>query len=128
LARSRLLELAKTSPKHVTVSKRTLQRYRRAIAQAEDTPIEQNLALIPRLRQRGNRTPKLAPELIELIEKVAKEHFNNAAGITKRTAYRIFSDACHEEGLAPCSERIFNIRLARATNQEARVGRRLADK
>lgn len=128
LARARLLDLAKTSPEHVMVSKRTIQRYRRAMAQSGDTAIEQHLALIPHVRERGNRIPKLPPELLALIEKITREHFNTAAGITKRTAYKLFLDACHKTGLLPCSERIFNTRIRTATNLEARVGRRLADK
>lgn len=128
LARARQLEAAKISPEHVMISQRTIQRYRRAVAQAGDTAIEQNLALVPNFRARGNRNPKLPPEVIRLIEHVAREHFNTAAGITKRMAYNAFVDACESAGQTPCSERIFNIRIGLHANLEKRVGRRLADK
>lgn len=128
LTRVHQLNLAKTAPEQVAVSTRTLQRYRRAMAEAGASAIEQNLALVPRFREQGNRRPKLPQEVLALIETTARDHFNTAAGISKRTAYRLFVDACHKQGLSPCSERIFNIRIGSATNIEARVGRRLADR
>jgi putative transposase len=127
LHRMRLLEMAKENPSSVvTVSKRTLQRYRAKVRSAGEHVVDQRLALASRIGERGNRERKIPQRLLELIAQVAQERYNTAANKNKTVAYRYFLDACEKEELPPCSMNSFNKELDLHKSVKARMGKRVA--
>jgi len=126
LQRARMLELAQTSPESVTVSKRSIQRFKKAVREAGDGAIERNLALVSRVSERGNRERKISEELINLVHQVGKSVYNNPKAVTKKHAYQQFVAQCQNLGLRPCSEKTFAKELARTSSVRAREGKRQA--
>lgn len=127
LDRMHLLELEKTGSEALSASKkRTIQRYKKRMREAGDHEMDQRMALASRISDRGNRTRRLAPRVIELVAIVAGEHYNNAANKNKSVAYRFFEKACEAEGLKPCSKMAFNKELEANTSVRSRRGKRLA--
>ena len=127
LDRMKLLEMAKADPSSVvTVSKRTLQRYRAMVRSAGEHVVDQRLALASRIGERGNRERKIPQRLLELIAQIAQEHYNTAANKNKTMAYRYFLDACEKEEVPPCSMNSFNKELELHKSVKARMGKRVA--
>ncbi len=126
LTRAKWLEMAETDPESVPRSKRTLQRYRSMMKSAGALGADQKIALASRISERGNRTRKIPERLIELIEEVAKEHYNNPRNIKKTAAYKFFLAACKREGLNPCSQPTFNRELDTHASTRMRKGKRMA--
>lgn len=126
LTRRRWLEQAETDPHSVPRSARTLQRYRKAMQEAGGSESDQQIALASRIQARGNRTRKIPQKLLELVEQVAKEHYNTPRNIKKTTAYRYFLQACEKEDLRPCSMKTFNKELDARACTRSRKGKRWA--
>lgn len=126
LERARQLEYADTSPELVIVSRRTLQRLRKAMREAGESAIEQHLALVPKFNQSGNWNRKIPQILIAKIESFVKEEFNTPINIDKGTAYKKFLDACQVAGLKPCSSKTFNKEIDRLASVRKRKGKRFA--
>ncbi|HJW32510.1 MAG TPA: DDE-type integrase/transposase/recombinase [Holophagaceae bacterium] len=127
LERMRLLELEKADSNALPASKkRTLQRYRKMMREAGDHLMDQRMALASRISARGNRQRKIPQRVIELVAKVAHEHYNTAANKNKSIAYRFFEEACKAEDLIPCSKMAFNKELEAHKSVRSRRGKRLA--
>jgi putative transposase len=126
LARARLLEQAKLSPDSVPVSKRTIQRLKKAVREAGGSVLDRNLALVSKISARGNRERKISGELIELIQQVGKEVFNDPKAVTIKHAYQQFVARCVELELHPCSDRTFAKELRRVASVREREGKRKA--
>ncbi len=126
LERAKWLQLAETEPEKVPRSDRSLRRYRRTIATAGSTPLEQHLALASRVADRGNRLRKIPQRLLELIAQVAREQFNTPANISMRAAYRYFVAVCLQEDETPCSVKTFSKELESLRSVRAQKGKRLA--
>lgn len=107
LERAHLIELADINPLAVTVSKRSIQRYRKAVREAGPTAIDKNIALVSQVARRGNRQRKIPKELIALIHEVTKKDLNKPSAISVKYAYKRFRGRCEELGLKPCSEKTF---------------------
>lgn len=125
LTRMKWLELAECDPLSVPRSKRTMQRYQKAMREAGGTESDQQLALVSRVADRGNRTRKIPQRLIELVAEVAQEHYNKARNINKTAAYNYFIAACKREGLRPCSLPTFNRELDTLASTRLRKGKRM---
>lgn len=124
LARCERLELAKLEPKILTKSeKRTLQRYKKKMMEAGDSPAEQLRALVPSWANCG-KTRKIPEELIDLIKSLVEKKFNTPANINKNTAYKLFKNACNEAGLKPCSPVTFNKEVDKNKSDRGRRGKR----
>lgn len=124
LARARLIELAQTNPSSVTVSKRSIQRYKKLMREAGTGALEQNLALVSRISERGNRERKISTELIELIRSFAEREYNTPVAITKEHAFILFTARCQEMQIQPCSKKTFFKELDKSSSVRAREGKR----
>ncbi|MDA8172200.1 MAG: DDE-type integrase/transposase/recombinase [Nitrospiraceae bacterium] len=124
LERARQLEYANVAPELVTVSKRTLQRLRKAIREAGLSVIDKHLALVPQFKNSGNRERKIPQELIDAIEIFVKKEFNNAINIDKNMAYKKFLNACQSSGLKPCSAKTFYKEVDGLVSIRKRKGKR----
>jgi putative transposase len=126
LARARLLEQAKLSPDSVPVSKRTIQRLKKAVREAGESALDQNLALVSKISARGNRERKISDELINLIQQVGKDVFNDPKAVTIKHAYLQFVARCVELRLHPCSDKTFTKELRTVASVREREGKRKA--
>ena len=126
LERASLLDAVALSPKTAPVSRRTLQRYQKAVRDAGDSAIAQNLALVPQHVKKGNRTAKVPQVILDCMARVAQDFFNKPSGISKRNAYTRFVAACQETGIQPCSQKTFNRRIDELTSTRKREGKRMA--
>lgn len=124
LERARQLEYAEVAPELVTLSKRTLQRLKKAIREAGARVIDQHLALVPNVRNRGNTNRKIPEALIKAIENLIREEVNTPTNINKGTAYKKLVDVCQGMGLKPCSPKTFNREVGRLISVRKRKGKR----
>ncbi|MGO9952291.1 MAG: DDE-type integrase/transposase/recombinase [Dissulfurispiraceae bacterium] len=124
LENARQLEYAEIAPELVVVSKRTLQRKRKAVREAGESAIDQYLALAPKTKNRGNRDPKIPEKLIAEIKKLVEESFNTPTNINKTTAYILLRNACQSAGIKACSAKTFNLRVDKLTSVRNRKGKR----
>ncbi len=125
LERARQLEFSEIAPELVLISKRTLQRLKKAVREAGESAIDQHLALVPNLMNSGNHERKVPQTLLDAIELVVKKHFNNPTNMNKGTAYIKFTEACQSLGIKPCSAKTFNKEVDRLTSVRKRQGKRV---
>jgi putative transposase len=114
------------APGQAPVSKRTLQRYRRAMRDAGEAVIDQHLALSPNFRACGNRARKIPEAVVDLIAKTIREHYNTPTAPSGTFAYKLFAKACFDADIVPCSERTFMTELAKHALVRPREGKRMA--
>ncbi|MBL0210762.1 MAG: DDE-type integrase/transposase/recombinase [Holophagaceae bacterium] len=126
LQRGGWLQMAAVDPNSVPRSKRSLERYRKAMREAGGSVAEQHLSLATKYERCGNHARKIPQELLDLIAKVAQEQFNNPKNITKKAAYLYLLDGCQEAGVRPCSLRTFHKELENLKSIRARKGKRWA--
>ncbi len=124
LERARQLEYADTAPHLVTLSKRTLQRLRKAMREAGESIIEKHLALVPKLNNSGNTLRKIPEALINTIKFIVKTAVNTPTNINKGMAYKEFLSVCQSLGLKPCSAKTFNKEVDRLISIRKRKGKR----
>ncbi len=124
LERARQLEYAGVAPQFVTKSKRTMQRLRKAAKEAGESAIDQMLALVPKLMDRGNRLRKIPQALIAAIKDFVKKEVNTPTNINKSAAYKEFLGVCQSLGLKPCSQKTFNKEVDRLISIRQRKGKR----
>ena len=106
-SRRECLAMAKIAGSNLNRSSRTLCRYRKSMREAGDNILDQQLALVSRKADKGNREPRLAQNILELIEKIQIERHNTPRAPSKEASYIEFSGACRSAGLNPCSKRTF---------------------
>ena len=126
LKRKAILDQAEHGGAPASVSERTIRRYRAMVRNAGEHAVDQRIALASRIAERGNRERKIPQKVIDLVEEVAREHYNNARNMSKTTAYRFFVLACEREGQTPCSMNTFNRELEHHKSDKARMGKRMA--
>lgn len=126
LERAQWLELAKVSPASVPRSKRTLERYKRALQQAGESTVDRHLALVSQEAHRGNRKRKVPQEVLDLIPLVARGEFNTPRNISKTAAYAYFVEACAKANQTACSMRTFNQEMEALRSVRAQKGKRMA--
>ena len=111
----------------VTVSTRTLRRWKAHYLQAEANSGCGYLGLIPQTSKRGNRTPKSDAVARELLEEAIKQEYGEARQREKIAVYRGYEQACEKRGVAPLTLRTFyrHLKVAVTTEIETqRVGTR----
>lgn len=126
LRRQAILE---SHPAAGVVSKRTLQRWATRQQIARGNGGHETLALVPRIRARGNRTVKLDQRQIDVMDRVVNEHWRNSKAISYRTCHRYLGTACDEEGIkAPSYPTLIAHIKVQETNLDVRVrhGKRMA--
>jgi putative transposase len=123
--RGRILDLPPQEAAAGTAG-RTLRRWKALVRAAGSNSVSRNLALVDRIRDRGNRTRRLPEQLLALIERIAAEVYNQPTRVSVSCAYRSFLSACHTSGLSPCSYRAFNREIRARKCIRSREGRRSA--
>jgi putative transposase len=125
LKRARQIEYSKVAPQLVIKSKRTLQRYGKAVREAGASIFQQTLALVSDLKNSGNRLRKIPKALLDAIESFVKKEVNTPTNINKTAAYKKFLDVCREKGLKPCSQKTFNKEVDKFISIRKRRGKRV---
>jgi putative transposase len=120
------VQRATTSPEDVPRSVRTIQRYRKAIREAEATAIGQHVALMPKFANCGYRERRLPDDVVDLIAKTIQESYNTPNGPNVEWSYMDFVQACQEAGAIPCSRRTFSKEVAQVRSIGKREGKRRA--
>jgi putative transposase len=108
----------------VTVSARTLRRWKAQYEAAEVQYGSGYLGLLPQTSKRGNRIPKSDPIARELLEKAIKQDYGDAHRREKVTIYQGYVRACEKRGVAPLTLRTFYRHLKKATTTEIETQRR----
>lgn len=123
--RGRQLDLAAQGG-NPSVTRRTIQRWRKAARESGDRSAARNLALIGAHRRRGNRNRKLPQQIIDLIHVVGKTVYNTPTAVTKEYAYKDFVRRCQEAQLEACSRKAFRLELNNLVSVRSRQGKRAA--
>lgn len=114
-----------------TLPERTHNRLEHYVVQAKINGQDELIALVPRTRDRGNRTPRLTAQQEELIARVIREeHLTNRAA-NKAHCYRKLKSLCDEVGVKPPSFPTLSARIKALPQQKsdrARHGKRVAYK
>jgi putative transposase len=112
-----------------TAPARSIQRWRAAYDAAEAQYGCGYLGLLDRVAARGNRTPRAPHASVQLLETYLHDHYATPQAKRAAAVYRLYREACTQQGLAPVSERTFYRVRARVTTPEVtarRLGRRAA--
>ena len=107
----------------VTVSARTLRRWKAHYLEAEAQYGCGYLGLIPQTNKRGNRTPKSDAVARELLEEAIKQEYGEARRREKIAVYRGYEQTCLKRGVAPLTLRTFYRHLKVATTTEIETRR-----
>jgi putative transposase len=121
--------LAVAQGEQPTAAARSIQRWRAAYHAAEAQYGCGYLGLLDRVAARGNRTPRAPPASVQLLETYLKHHYATPQAKRAAAVYRLYREACAQQGLAPVSERTLYRVRARMTTPEMtarRLGQRAA--
>lgn len=108
---------------------RTQRRHLAIIATAKLTGTDELIALVPRLRDRGNRTQRLTPEQEAAIEQVIHEEFLTSRAPNAKHCHRKLQLLCSERQIKVPSYPTFMARinaLPQKPTDRVRFGKRLA--
>ena len=86
---------------------RTLQYWLASWRCGETEPGRGLIELLPQVHRRGNRVPRLAPEVYDLMDEVAKEVYEESAKPPRTIAYDALVGRCKSSGFVEPSYRIF---------------------
>ncbi len=119
----------RTQLEHITKPNRSQRRHLKAIAIARMTGTDELVALVPRIRDRGNRQPRLTPEQEAAIDEIIKTVYltNRAAGY--RHCYKKLLVLCAERHIKAPSYPVLIQRIKALPQEEsdrARHGKRVA--
>jgi len=107
----------------VTVSARTLRRWKAQYQTAEVQHGCGYLGLLPQTSKRGNRTPKSDPVARELLEEAIKQRYGDPRQREKIAIYQGYVQACEKRGVAPLTSRTFYRHLKKAATIEVETQR-----
>ena len=110
-------------------SPRTLRRWTKAFQQAQASLGCGYVGLLPRISQRGNRTPKAPQAARELMDTFIAEQFETPRHAPAASVYRAYAQECRTRTLTPLSARAFYDRIkqrAGVAQTEKRSGARAA--
>lgn len=89
------------------VSERTVRRWLSRFRVAETNYGDGYVGLLPKKAARGNRTGRLAPATISLLEETLEEHYLNKNAPPLSHAFAMFLKACDDMQVPPTSEKTF---------------------
>jgi putative transposase len=125
--------LAVAQGEQPTAAARSIQRWRAAYHAAEVQYGCGYLGLLDRVAARGNRTPRAPEASVQLLDTYLQNHYATPQAKRAAAVYRLYREACTQQGLAPVSERTFyrvrardDARSDRTTSGAARGLRRTA--
>lgn len=110
-------------------SPRTLRRWTNAFQHAQASFGCGYVGLLPRISQRGNRTPKAPQAARELMEYFIIEQFDTARQAPAASVYRAYVQECNARKLSPLTARAFYYRIKQRSGSvqtEKRSGTRAA--
>ena len=108
---------------------RTLRRLLKKVTLARAAGTDELVALIPRTRDRGNRSSRLTLEQNNLIDQVIREEHLSSRSPNKRSCYRKLLDLAAQKGIkAPSYPTLINRikALPQSVSDRARQGKRVA--
>jgi putative transposase len=116
--------LAYTRGEAITVTARSIQNWMAAFRRAETASGCGYLGLLDHVARRGNRTTRVPEASRQLLQEYLTTQY--AVPQAKRAAavYRLYREACAQQGIPPIGERTFYRERARATSQEVTTLRR----
>jgi putative transposase len=116
--------LAYSRGEAITVTARSIQNWMAAFRRAEAEYRCGYLGLLDQVAQLGNRTTRVPDASKQLLEEYLTTHY--AQPVAKRAAavYRLYREACQQQGIPPVGERTFYRERARFTTQEVTTLRR----
>ena len=111
-----MLAYARGEP--TTAPKRSVQRWWKAFQQAKETHGCGYLGLLDRVAARGNRTQRIEPASLQLLEAALKTHYAAPQGKSAAAVYRLYREQCVKLGLPPASQQTFyRVRVRFTTNE-----------
>ncbi len=113
----------------VTTPNRTERRSLRAVAIAKMSGTDELVALVPRLRDRGNRVPRLTQEQEAAMERAIKEEYLTSAAPNAKHCHNKLKVACADKGIKAPSYPTLIARIKALPQQQsdrARHGNRVA--
>ncbi len=122
-----MLAYARGEP--ITASRRSVQRWWNAYRSAEAEYGCGYLGLLDRVAKRGNRTPRIPDPSMQLLEAYLQTHYAAPQAKSAAAVYRLYRQACEQQGIPPVGERTFYRVRARFTTTDViatRRGRRAA--
>lgn len=108
---------------------RTQRRHLKALAIAKLTGTDELVALVPSLRTRGNRTPRLSAEQEGAMDEVIRSEYETNRAPNLKHCHKVLANLCLERGIRTPSYPTFIARAkARPQHQQdrARHGKRVA--
>jgi len=122
-------ELNGGAPAMNGVSARTKRRYKRLYRDAERRYGNGYIGLLPRGKERGNRTPRLVDRVVELMETFIATVYETVTQPSKKLVYGQFAEACAKDGLPVPAYKTFTSHIQKRDEREQvekREGRRAA--
>lgn len=119
----------RTELENLTKPNRTQRRLLKALAIAKVAGTDQLVALVPRLRDRGNRTPRLNTEQENALEQVIREEYLTNRAPNVKHCHRVLTVLCNNLGIRTPSYPTLIDRIKALSQQEAdraRHGNRVA--
>jgi putative transposase len=110
--------LAVAQGEQSTAAPRSIQRWRAAYHAAEAQYGCGYLGLLDRVAARGNRTPRLPEASRELLDTYLRTHYATPQAKRAAAVYRLYRQACAQQGIPAVSERTFYRVRARFTTLE----------
>lgn len=117
------------SLEHVTNPNRSQRRHLKALALAKLMGTDELVALVPRLRRRGNRLPRLDDAQEVAMQNVIKEHYLTSAAPNAKHTHKQLKALCAERGIQTPSYPTLIARIKSIAQQaadRARHGNRVA--
>ncbi len=111
-----MLAYARGEP--TTASGRSVQRWWNAFQQAKVEHGCGYLGLFDRVAARGNRSPRIEPISLQLLEAALQTHYAVPQGTSAATVYRLYREQCVQHGIPPVSQQTFYRARARFTTPE----------
>ena len=114
---------------NVTKPNRTQRRHLKAVAVAKLTGTDELVALVPRLRSRGNRQPRLTEAQEAAIQDVIQKHYLTSIAVIPKHLHGRLKALCTERGIATPSYPTLIARVKAIPQQKAdraRHGNRVA--
>ncbi len=111
-----MLAYARGEP--TTAPRRSVQRWWKAYQQAKETHGCGYLGLLDRVAARGNRSQRIEPASLQLLEAALQTHYIAPQGKSAAAVYRLYREQCQRQGLPPVSQQTFYRVRARFTTNE----------
>ena len=100
------------------ISARTLRYWKRKQKNAEMIFGNGFSGLIPRVSARGNRTRKVLPEVIDLMDQVIRDYVMTSDDIPRQISYGTLRNLCKGRNLIPPSSKTFYAQIRRNSEYE----------